>query len=193
MQIDLRRDDLSVWFVCTVVVLALVAGWLVKLQTQNQVKLVRDEGVTLAVPVKWIVRTEGVGDNVLVASSIDNPDLKCQVALLAAGSDLTLPTAASQRNLLRARTLSSYRVLDQEAIILGGRNLYQVHYAYVKVEPRKIPVVLEGVEYLFFDGGRIVAVAYEDRTASFGDSRAQFERLVTTVRYAPPVAGGASQ
>jgi hypothetical protein len=190
MQLDFDWDDLSVWLVAAVTILALVAGWVVKTTVETQTKPVQQSGLTVSVPQKWLVQTESTGTELIVASNISEPQQRLIVSLLPSGDDLTLPRAGSQRNLERARSRSNYRVLTQGDDNVNGRVVYKIEYAYVKAEPRAVPVVVKGVDYLFFDGGRILGFVGEDNAAEYDMTVPLFERLLGTVRYVGPVGGG---
>lgn len=187
MRLDLRRDDLSVWFVCAVTGFALLLGWMVKTDVQNTTRPEVKDGLTVNLPPEWIV-DRAPPDAFLAAFPAPTAAQRNVVNLIAAGEDVTLSRAAAQRNLTRARALSGYRVLDQAETTLGARLAYVVEYAYVQAEPRSVPEIIRGVEYLFRVDDQIVATAYEAEAEAYEALAVQFERWARLVQY--DAAGG---
>lgn len=185
-----NTGSLSALIVAVLTLLALLLGWVLKTSVESQVKVEQHVGVTAQFPAGWMVE-RGLVTEKMVFNGNDPFDqaLSYTVSLIpiAAGSPIT--DLVGLRNLERGQQLDSYRVLDQNAVLLMGKDAYKVHFAYVDpLEQGQIPRVIEGVDYYFLNQPKSMVVTLEEETSLFDDALPRFMKFLGTVTYNP---GGA--
>lgn len=165
-----RKSNSSVWLVIALAAVALIAGWGLKSFTEGRTRAVSSGGVTASLPDRWLVDAASAGplggssDPTHVFTSWDplDPSTRYSVSLLPAGDDTDLASFATLRNLQRAQTLSSYRVLEQTPVTLKGRDGYKVTFAFVDSSAmNQAPTVFQGVDYYFGEGGQVLVATLE--------------------------------
>ena len=67
---------------------------------------------------------------------------------------------------------------------INGRDVLRIHYAYVDPNSQNtLPVVVEGVEYIYLSQPNALIIAMEDETSQFSSALPDFVRFLGTVNY----------
>ena len=78
-------------------------------------------------------------------------------------------------------------MLDQRVVSVGGRDAYELSYAYVESDPNvshaDLPVVVMGVDYIFFNSEGAVIVTYRASEAEYQGGLAAFLRFLNSIQY----------
>jgi hypothetical protein len=87
----------------------------------------------------------------------------------------------------RGNSLTAYRVLNQQEVLVQGRKAIQIDYVYVEsaanLNHAVIPVVVHGLDYVFVNGGKVVIVTYRADQSVFDTDMARFTRFLVSVQY----------
>ncbi|MFQ5616305.1 MAG: hypothetical protein ACE5GO_07580 [Anaerolineales bacterium] len=197
-----RRQSSTIVILVTAV--ALLLGWVVKSSTQNRSRDFSHQGVSAKVPAGWLVQKgddqqEATGPNQITRSiSGDDPNLvfmtwdslhperRFGVSLYPSSADTTLASTASVRNLQRGQSLSTYRVIEETAVTVKGRDGYKVTFAYV--DPGNmgdVPTVVQGADY-YFDGDQTLVITLEVDDAGISDAMSRFLKFLQSVQEGKP-------
>ncbi len=182
-------STLSVWIVSALTVLALLIGTDLQSMVENQTHPFDHAGVTAQLPAGWLVQ-EGLASEQTVFTAGDpfTANLTYTASLVPASADMKLSDLAFTFNLQRGQEVSLFRTIDQSQEKVNGKDALRVHYAYVDPNSQTtLPVVVEGVEYIFMSQPKALIVAMQAETAQFGSALPAFMRFLGTVKYA---AGG---
>ena len=102
-------------------------------------------------------------------------------------SDGGINEVVSLLTLQHGQDLIAYRVLGQQAVTLGGRDAYELKYAYVESDPNvshaDLPVVIRGVDYIFLNGGKAIIVTYRASDAEYARGLAAFLRFIHSIQF----------
>jgi hypothetical protein len=181
-------DRFADWAVVIVTVLALLLGWLFMDSVQSRTLPFDADGVKADIPAGWM-QSEPQGD-VLVqarqrASAGYQTTYIISKQLLNANGGQN--EAVSLLTLKNGQELTAYRVLDQRVVTLDGREAYEVSYAYVEANPNvthaDLPVVVRGVDYIFFTGEGALIVTYRASESEYEGGLAGFHRFLGSIRY----------
>ncbi len=173
--------------VIAVTLVALLAGWLYMDSVESRSVQVTGE-ISASVPAGWI-QSEPEGD--LLVQVRDRNSLGFQttyaVTKMPLNPDGGQNEAVSLITLARGQDLTAYRVLDQRSVSVGGREAYEVTYAYVEANPNltraDVPVVVLGVDYIFFDSEGAVIVSYRAAEPEYKDGLARFYRFLESIQF----------
>jgi hypothetical protein len=176
----LAPDQLSALIVAGIAILALLLGWALKTGVEYQTRPIQEAGITARIPDDWLVQY-GAGDLVFLTRNPRSLNQQYRVTLLAAAVDLA--ATAQQRSNQRAQLVPSFRVLTETPIVINGRDGYKVSYALVDAEGSEMPVVIEGADYYFMAGDRVLVVSLESDADNFADSLPRFFRFMESVTY----------
>ncbi len=177
-QLTAERQS-AVLTVCLLLI-ALLLGWQVKTAVQNASRTIEQGGFMADVPPGWLVQP-GAGDLVVVARNPQALNHLYRVSQLPAASDLD--SLAENRNLVRIRLDSSYRVLDASPVIFDGRDGYKINFARVDLNPNGLPQVIEGIDYYFAAEDRVIILSLEARSETFATALPAFQRFMQSVTY----------
>jgi hypothetical protein len=180
---------LSVWIVSALTILALLLGTDLKNMAENQTRLVDHAGVTAQLPAGWIVEKGIAGEQtVFTARDPFSANLSYTASLVPSSADIKPSDLAFTFDLQRGQDVTLFRTIDQSQEKVNGKDVLRVHYAYVNPKSQAaLPVVVEGVEYIFISQPNALIVAMEDETSQFADALPSFMSFLKTVKYA---AGG---
>lgn len=180
----------SVVIALAVTAVALGIGYLLWQSVSAPSVAVERGGITASVPAGWLVQKGIEGEErVFSASNPLQPHLAYQVLQLPLGEGMAVSDAVSNRNLNRASKLSTYRVLDQVDVAVGGRKALKVHFAYVDAsDATGLPVIIEGADYYFENGSNVVVISMEDTSDKYSASLPVFQAFIDTVKFS---GGGA--
>ena len=190
---DPKHARMSATLTALITVLALIIGWGIKTGVENASREVSNRGLSGSVPSGWLVNSPDSGAGMLqideqdptLAFAANNPlDISTRYAasLLPSGSDTTLVTAATARNLQRGQKLNLYRVTDTTPVSVAGREGYRVQFAYVVPgDPGSVPTVITGADYYFEEGSQLLVVTLETESGNMNHELDRFFRFLNSV------------
>jgi hypothetical protein len=182
-QYDSNQPTVTALIITIITLAALLLGWLLKNSIENRIQVQEHAGVRAEFPIGWKVET-GLNGEQFVFSGSDPFDstLTYAVNLLPVSKDMKVSDLVVTRNLERGQILSTYRVLDQEPVVVNGKNAYSVHFAYVLAGSNaQLPQVIEGMDYYFFTQPRSMVVTLEEETSLFKDAQTRFMTFLQKV------------
>ncbi len=176
---------ISVWIVSGITILALLLGIVLKNSVENQARPLAYAGLTAQIPAGWIVQKGIAGEQtVFVASDPFGTDLSYTASLAPTSATLKLSDLAFTFNLQRGKEVTLFRTLDQSTLKMNGNDVLRVHYAYVDPKSQTdLPVVVEGVEYIFLTQPKALIVSMEDETSQFTNDLPSFMTFLGKVNY----------
>ena len=175
----------SMWIVCAITIVALLLGVALKNGVENQTRPFDHAGVTARIPAGWIVQN-GIAGEQTVFSAHDpfDANLTYTASLVPTTADIKPSDLAFTFNLQRGQELTLFRTLDQSQEKINGQDVLRIHYAYVDPKSQNtLPVVVEGVEYIYLSQPNALIVAMEDETSQFSSALPDFVRFLGTVNY----------
>jgi hypothetical protein len=181
-------DRYADWAVVIVTILALLAGWLYMGSVESRSLPFDANGIRADVPAGWI-QSEPAGDVLLQVR--ERASAGFQTTYLISKQLMTADggtnEAVSLLTLKNGQELTAYRVLGQRQVTIGGREAYEITYAYVEANPNvthaDLPVVVRGVDYIFFNSEGAVIVTYRASEAEYQGGLAAFLRFLNSVQY----------
>jgi hypothetical protein len=167
---------------------ALLAGWLYMGSVQSRALPFVAEGIQASIPAGWIQSEPG--GNILVQVR-ERASSGFQTEYTIAQQPLTVDgginDVVSMLTIQYGQNLTAFRVLNQQAVTLGGRELYEIQYAYVESDPNvshaDLPVVVRGLDTIFLNSEKAVIVTYRASEAEYQGGLAAFLRFLNSVQY----------
>ena len=175
----------SVWIVSILTILALLFGADLQNMVENQTHTFDHAGVSARLPAGWLVQ-EGLASEQTVFTAGDpfTANLTYTASLVPTSADIKPSDLAFTFNLQRGQNVSLFRTIDQSQEKVNGKNALRVHYAYVDPKGETtLPVVVEGVEYIFLSQPKALIVAMEAETSQFNSALPAFMKFLGTVDY----------
>jgi hypothetical protein len=169
-------------------IIALLAGWLLKSSVENRSLAFKSGSISAQTPVGWLSLKPG-GNEILhvtdrTASGFGTTYL---IQTEAIPSDATPGQVAGLLTLERGNSLTAYRVLDQQEVLVQGRKAIQLDYVYVEsaanLTHAVIPAVVRGVDYVFVNGSQAVIVSYRADKSVFDTDLGRFYRFLVSVKF----------
>ena len=187
-SIDTKKAGLdhslqSAIIVTVISLLALLLGWSLKNSMENRVQVKEHAGIRVEFPLGWKVET-GLQDEEFVFSGRNqfDPTLSYTIYMMPVSNDMKVTDLVVTRNLERGQKLSNFRVLDQGAVVINGKDAYRVQYVYVQPGSNdQLPVVIEGMDYYFFTQPKSMVATLEEEPATFKDAQPRFESFLQKV------------
>jgi hypothetical protein len=184
---DIPNAVTSVWIVILITVTALFLGMIIRSAILSRFTPVERTGVAAQVPAGWVVQN-GLASEQTVFTARDpfSANQSYTAMLVPTSADTKLSDLALLFNLQQAKDTQLYRVIDQGAVMVNGKDAYKVHYAYVDpTDQGSQPVVVEGVGYIFMDHPKALVVSMEDEASQFENDLPAFMKFLETVSYTP--------
>jgi hypothetical protein len=174
--------------VIIVTLVALLAGWLYMGSVESRALPFEAGGIKASVPMGWI-QSEPSGD--VLVQVRQRASAGFQTAYTVTQQPLTadsgLNEVVSLLTIEYGQKLTAFRVLSQQAVTVGGREAYEVSYAYVESDPnishRDLPVVVRGLDYIFLNGDKAVIVTYRASEAEYQGGLAAFLRFLHSIQF----------
>jgi hypothetical protein len=141
--------------------------------------------VAAQLPAGWLVQ-EGLASEQTVFTVGDpfTANLTYTASLVPTTADIKPSDLAFTFNLQRGQDVSLFRTIDQNQEKVNGKDALRVHYAYVDPKSETtLPVVVEGVEYIFLSQPKALIVALEAETSQFNSALPAFMKFLGTVDY----------
>lgn len=183
----MSQSSLSILIVSGITILALLLGWALKSSVETRSSSIERAGVKAQAPAGWVVQN-GLASEQMVFMVRDpfGVDLNYTASLVPSTADIQLADLAFAFNLQRGKDVPLYRMLDQGAVKVMGKDAYRVHYAFVDPKDQgALPVVVEGVEYIFLMQPKALVVAMEEESSQFENALPPFMRFLGTITYTP--------
>jgi hypothetical protein len=180
-----RFAELSV-ILLTLVALAL--GWLLMSGVENRSQAFTSGNITAQTPAGWLALNPG-GNEILhitdrTASGFGTTYLIQEEAV---PTDAQAGQIVGLLTLERGNSLTSYRVLHQQEVLVQGRKAIQINYVYVEsaanLTHAVIPAVVRGLDYVFVNGGKAVIVTYRADQSVYDTDLGRFYRFLVSVKY----------
>lgn len=182
-------STLSVWIVSAITVVALLIGLAIKGLVENHTHSLERAGVIAQIPDGWVTAKGIEGQQTLfMARDPFGGNIRYTVSLVPTSADMLPSDLAFTFNLQRGQDVALFRTLDQSQVKVNGKDALRVHYAFVdSPNQESLPMVIEGVEYIFMSQPKALIVGMEDETSEFDNALPAFMRFVNRIQYA---AGG---
>jgi hypothetical protein len=173
-----------------VVVVALAAGWVLRLNAREATEYYQDPtaGIEIERPVGWLLDSQG--DYVFRLRSPAALPFKTtlQVSVLTIGPDATGRNVLDALTLRRSANLSGYRVLSvSDPVDVPNSPVVEMRYAYVASETNPfleaLPIVVMGVDMVFLKGDQAVIASYLADPARFDAEYFRFEQFLASLRF----------
>lgn len=176
---------ISVWVVCVLTALALLLGSGLQSFVENQTRPFNHAGITASLPAGWLVQPGLASEQtVFTASDPFTANLAYTASLVPTSADIKPSDLAFTFNLQRGQNVSLFRTIDQNPEKVNGKDALRVHYTYVDTKSQaSLPVVVEGVEYIFVSQPKALIVAMEAETSQFNSALPAFMKFLGTVDY----------
>ena len=181
-------DRFAEWAVALVAAVALLAGWFYMNSVESRSLPFDANGIKANVPAGWI-QSEPQGDTLL--QTRERASAGFQTTYIVTRQLMTADggrnEAVSLLTLRHGQELTAFRVLDQRVVSIGGREAYEVTYAYVEADPNvshaQLPVVVMGVYYIFFNSEGAVIVTYRASEAEYAGGLTRFHRFLNSIQF----------
>jgi hypothetical protein len=181
-------DRFSELAVIVVTVVALVLGTLLKTSVENRSLPFQGGGISAQTPAGWIVETPAANEVLRVSDRTTTGfGTTYIVEEEAVPSDSSAAQFAGLLTLRRGTDLTAYRVLDQQDVLVGGRQAVQIEYVFVasaaNLAHAVLPSVVHGLDYVFVENGKAVIVTVNADQSLFEASRGRFNRFLVSVQF----------
>lgn len=174
--------------VILVTLVALLVGWWVMDSVESRSLPFEAEGIRADVPAGWLQSEPGVDALLQVRQrASDGFQTTYKISRELLNADSSRNEAVSLLTLKHGQELTAYRILDQRLVSIGGREAYEVTYAYVEADPdaahADVPVVVLGVDYIFFNSDGAIIVTYRASEAEYEKGMMGFHRFLNSIQF----------
>ncbi len=210
-QARLRGEGLTEWLVIGLVILALIAGWVLKVSIQGQTATFASETLSVRYPVDWLLgkdeqalftvrdpdspstfntvfsaRVEPLGEveEQGYVFKVEGVDASVKPLGQVTGLNVTANRLVMRRN----KELKEYNVLSARATTLMGQEALAIEYAYVD-SPRagwatsaSLPVVVEAVDTITVKGDQVYVFTYAADANIFAQEKDTLSAILESVR-----------
>ncbi len=180
-----RFAELSV-LILTLIALAL--GWWLKTSVENRSLPFQGDGITAQTPAGWFVEKTGEHEVLRVSDRTASGFATTYVVEThAVPANSQAGTFVGLLTLDRGNTLTGYRVLNQQEVLVDGRKAIQIEYVYVEsaanLTHAVIPAVVHGLDYVFVESGKAVIVGYRADQSNYETNLGRFNRFLVSVQF----------
>jgi hypothetical protein len=209
-QARLRGEGLTEWLVIGLVILALIAGWVLKVSIQGQTATFASEALSVRYPVDWLLGKDE--EALFTVRDPDSPSTfntvfsarvepmgeveEQEYVFKVEGVDASvkplgqltgLNAAANRLVMRRNRELKEYNVVAVRATTLMGQEALAVEYAYVD-SPRagwasapSLPVVVQAVDSVTVKGDQVYIFTYAADANIFAQEKDTLAAILESV------------
>jgi hypothetical protein len=176
------------WAVVLLTLVVLASGWLLKSSVENRSRTFTNGSTTAQAPAGWLVLNPE-GNEILHITDRTSAGFGTTylIQVEAVPADAQASQVASLVTLERGNTLTGYRVLNQQEVIVQGRQAIQIDYVYVEsadnLTHAVIPAVVHGLDYIFVNGGKAGIVSYRADKSVYATDLARFNRFLVSVKF----------
>lgn len=196
IELDERQRGLTRSQTINSVVIAIVAvgllflGYLMRNSAISASTLFEDEasGVRALIPAGWLINQESP-EAILTAEDPGATPFKTflSIRLLPVGAEATPRNVVDTLTLQRSSSLSTYRVLSLEPLLLGEDQALEMTYAYVQADNNPflstVPLVVQGRDVVVLRSGQAVIITYREERSRFDANEYLFENFLATVEF----------
>jgi hypothetical protein len=167
---------------------ALAAGWLLKTNIENRSQAFTSGKISAQTPAGWLTFNP-VGNEVLHVA--DRTAGGFGTTYLIEQQTVAADTQAGQitgmLTLERGNSLTGYRVLGQQEVLVQGHKASEIDYVYVEsaanLSRAVMPAVVKAKDYVFVNGGQVVIVSYCADQSVFDMDLGRFYRFLVSVKF----------
>jgi hypothetical protein len=205
-----RGKGLTEWLIIGLVILALIAGWVLKVSIQGQTATFASEALSVRYPVDWLL-----GKDEEALFTVTDPDSlstfkttfsahveplgeveEKEYVFKVEGVDASvkplgqvtgLNAAANRLAIRRNKELKEYNVLSTEATTLMGQEALAIEYAYVD-SPRagwatsaSLPVVVQAVDTVIVRSDQVYIFTYAADANIFAQEKGTLAAILESV------------
>jgi hypothetical protein len=209
-QARLRGEGLTEWFVIGLVILALIAGWVLKVSIQGQTATFVSETLSARYPVDWLL-----GKDEEALFTVKDPDSPStfntifsahvepleeteeeeyvfkvegvDASVMPLGQVTGLNAAANRIVMSKNKDLKEYNVLSTTPTTLSGQDAIAIEYAYVD-SPRagwatapSLPVVVQAVDTVTVKGDQVYVFTYAADANIFAQEKGTLAAILESV------------
>jgi hypothetical protein len=174
--------------VIVVTLVALLLGWVFMNSVVNRSIPFASGDISAQIPAGWH-NLESAGNEILHVADSTTSGFATTYLIQqeAVPADLGVSGFVGLLTLDWGNSLTGFRVLDQEAVIVNGRDGVQIEYAYIEADPNLIhaslPAVVHGLAYIFIKDDQAVIVSYWADQSAFQTDLDRFYRFLASVSY----------
>ena len=182
-----RRDRFADWAVILLVVIALIAGWLVKSSAENATMSISSSVGSLTYPTSWISNTEN-GLLVQDTRTASGVPTSFGITSEALDADQGLDALSTRQTLGRAQELGGFAMLNTTKQQVGSDSAGALSCAYGgvpdvgTVASAGLPVVVEASDTLIKRGTTLYVLTFSSDSASFASLAGLRASLLNTVK-----------
>ena len=183
----IHRDRFADWAVIGLVVIALLAGWLIKSGAEGATQSLSSEVGSFNAPIGWRSdKSNGLAaQDTRTASGVPTTFSLTTEAL---DGDPSLNALSTRRTIKLAQDLDGFSMLGTKSDTVNGEAATTLHYAYVVVPEagtagsERLPVVVEATDTLIKRGGQLVVVRFSGESSSFAALADLRAKLIASVK-----------
>ena len=181
-------DRFADFTVVVVTVIALMAGWMFKSSVENRSTSFDVNGVSGQAPAGWL-QAQVQGDEVLHATDISSGDFSTTyiVRKFPVAKDASFGQISSLLTLEHGQQLTAFRVLDQQRVMMAGREAYEIGYVFVEsnsdLTHAQLPMVVRGMDTIFLNGDQAAVVTYWAGAESFELDLGRFQLFLKSLKF----------
>jgi hypothetical protein len=174
--------------VIALTLVALLTGWLYMASVESRTLPFEAGGIKASVPAGWI-QSEPEGDVVMQARQRASAGFQMMYMITRQpmAADGGQNEAVSLLTLKYGQELTAFRILSPQVVTVNGRDAYEITYAYVESDPNvshaDLPVVVRGVDYIFFAEGGAIIATYRASEAEYEGGLNAFHRFINSMEY----------
>lgn len=170
----LRTDRFADWAVVGLVVVALIAGWLVKSSAENNLQSLSGDVGSFSYPKGWLVDKSN-GLSVQDARSVSASGVPTTFSLTteALDGDPSLNAISTGRTIKLSQDLDGFSMLGTKSDSVNGEAAVTLSYAYVIVPEAgtagsaRLPVVVQATDTLVKHNGQLYVLHFNSDSNSF--------------------------
>ena len=183
----IHRDRFADGAVLGLVVIALLAGWLIKAGAEGATQPLSSEIGSFNVPTGWRSdKSTGLAaHDTRTASGVPTT---FSLATEALDGDPSLNALSTRRTIKLAQDLDGFSMLSTRTETVDGNAATMLHYAYVVVPAagtagsERLPVVVEATDTLIKHGGQLVVVRFSSESSSFAALADLRAKIIASVK-----------
>jgi hypothetical protein len=183
----IHRDRFADWAVIGLVIIALLAGWLIKAGVESATQALSSEVGSFNAPIGWRSdKSNGLAaQDARTASGVPTT---FSLTTEAIDGDPSLNALSTRRTIKLAQDLDGFSMLDIRPETVDGDDATTLHYAYVAVPEagmagsERLPVVVESTDTLIKRGGQLVVVRFSSESSSFAALAGLRAKIIGSVK-----------
>jgi hypothetical protein len=168
--------------------IALLVGWMFKSSVESRSVPFTSGAVSAVLPAGWLQSEGKDGDLVRVTDRTSSGFATTyKIRYAEVSKDVTYDQFASADTRSLGQNLIAFRVLSQQQATVNGQDAFELKYVFVESDPnaarQELPVVVQGLEYIFIKDGKAVAITYWASQAEYDAGLNLFQGFLTSIKY----------